>query len=200
MAFILIVFVLIISALNFRAMQSLWSFFNGVGVNILKDCFTVAGVARRLLFRTATEEGAGFPLISFQDRRLQEEILEPGIVGGASIVFCRYQEADVTFLHGESGKKCKSISGYDANSLYLACIGQEQPVGPYIHRRSENSFLPERREKYLISFIWLQYVARRDGIRITHALSAGREVRVLNRRVDGYCHETRTAFEFNGCW
>lgn len=182
------------------AVQALWTFYQKLGVNILKDCFTVAGVARKVLFKAAREYGAGFSLIHRKDRRLQEEILLQGVTGGPSIVYCRYQEADKTFLHGQSGKMCRSVQGYDCNSMYLGCIGTPMPTGSYIHRTAENHFVPERRDKYLISFVWLDWLSRERGISLTHAQNSGREVTVLGRKVDGYHHETRTVFQFHGCY
>ena len=49
---------------------------------------------------------------------------------------------------------------------------------------------------------WLNYTARRDDAerdRIRHVDNGG-EVRVNNRLVDGYDAETRTVYEFNGCF
>ena len=83
------------------------------------------------------------------------EILTTGMVGGPSIVFCRYAEAGVSKIRshiysrsdresGDSGagesqaagaklsadaKICRSVQGLDANSLYLFCSGQEMPCG-----------------------------------------------------------------------
>ena len=83
------------------------------------------------------------------------EILTTGMVGGPSIVFCRYAEAGVSQIRshiysrsdresGDSGagesqaagakisadaKICRSVQGLDANSLYLFCSGQEMPCG-----------------------------------------------------------------------
>ena len=61
------------------------------------------------------------------------ELLKTGMVGGPSIVFCRYAEQGVTYIrshvYGKESKKCKAIIGYDANSLYLYCSGQKMPCG-----------------------------------------------------------------------
>ena len=76
------------------------------------------------------------------------EMLTTGMVGGPSIVFCRYAEAGVSRIRshrysdsaagkaGETGAKlradaktCRAVLGLDANSLYLYCSGQEMPCG-----------------------------------------------------------------------
>ena len=62
------------------------------------------------------------------------EILTIGMVGGPSIVFCRYAEAGVSQIRSHiysraDAKICRSVQGLDANSLYLFCSGQEMPCG-----------------------------------------------------------------------
>ena len=68
------------------------------------------------------------------------EILTTGNVGGPSIVFCRYAEAGISKIRShinsdsEAGAKlraktCRAVLGFDANSLYLYCSGQEMPCG-----------------------------------------------------------------------
>ena len=59
------------------------------------------------------------------------DLLKTGMVGGPSIVFCRYAEKDVTKIrpqvYGDNAKTCKSVVGFDENSLYLYCLGDEMP-------------------------------------------------------------------------
>ena len=60
------------------------------------------------------------------------ELLKTGMIGGPSIVFCRYAEAEMSKIRShkyENAKTCKSVVGFDANSLYLYCSGQEMPCG-----------------------------------------------------------------------
>ena len=52
------------------------------------------------------------------------------MIGGPSIVFCRYAEAGVSQIRShiyEDAKTCRAVLGLDANSLYLFCSGQEMP-------------------------------------------------------------------------
>ena len=56
------------------------------------------------------------------------------MVGGPSIVFCRYAEAGVSQIRSHiyseaDSKTCRAVLGFDANSLYLYCSGQEMPCG-----------------------------------------------------------------------
>ena len=60
------------------------------------------------------------------------EMLTTGMIGGLSIVFCRYAEAEVSQIRShiyEDAKTCRAVLGFDANSLYLFCSGQEMPCG-----------------------------------------------------------------------
>ena len=61
-------------------------------------------------------------------------MLTTGMIGGPSIVFCRYAEVGVSKIRshiyrGADAKICRSVQGLDANSLYLFCSGQEMPCG-----------------------------------------------------------------------
>ena len=54
------------------------------------------------------------------------------MIGGPSIVFCRYAEAEMSKIRChkyENVKTCKSLVGFDANSLYLYCSGQKMLCG-----------------------------------------------------------------------
>ena len=61
------------------------------------------------------------------------EMLTKGMIGGPSIVFCRHAEAGVSkirsHIYEADAKTCLSVLGFDANSLYLFCSGQEMPCG-----------------------------------------------------------------------
>jgi hypothetical protein len=182
-------------------LETLMSFYEKKGVCIFKECISIAGIARKLLFQTAREEGAVFPLFSTADRDLQE-VVEAGLVGGPAITFCRYQEAGVTRIRGgESAKLCKSIHGYDCNSLYLGALGEPQMVWNYIRRRAQNGFRAERRQRdNMASFVWMDFIAMREGVDIEHYANTGREAVILGHRVDGWCPETNSCYDYDGCW
>ena len=60
------------------------------------------------------------------------ELLKTGMVGGPSIIFCRYAEVGASQIRSHKysdAKICKSINGWDANSLYPYCSWQEMPCG-----------------------------------------------------------------------
>ncbi len=54
------------------------------------------------------------------------------IVGGPSIIFNRYHEANKTYIRN-GNKTCKKVIGYDAHALYLWAIAQEMPTGHHEH-------------------------------------------------------------------
>jgi hypothetical protein len=66
--------------------------------------------------------------------------LKKNVVGGPSIIGHRYHKAGETYIQksyfdgekwnlGELGQKVKKIIGYDANALYLWCLGNSMPCG-----------------------------------------------------------------------
>ena len=66
------------------------------------------------------------------DKNKIYKLLKTGMVGGPSIVFMRYAEAEKTMIRPhkyKNPKKCVRIKGFDANGLYLYCAGQEMPCG-----------------------------------------------------------------------
>ena len=141
------------------------------------------------------------------------KVIKEGVVGGPAIVFHRYHERDKTFIrkrvyNGEA-RQCKKIIGVDANALYLSCLGREMPTG-YPSRLvfdeqnqwgSASRHQASRLAMGKVSHGWLEYLAYTRGIRISHARNGG-EVRLgqHNLPVDGFCHETRTVFQFHGCY
>ena len=46
---------------------------------------------------------------------------------------------------------------------------------------------------------WLKHTAQKENIFIQHSLNVG-EKRIGNFRVDGFCEQTNTVYEFQGCW
>ncbi|KAE9289648.1 hypothetical protein PR003_g25498 [Phytophthora rubi] len=53
--------------------------------------------------------------------------MKANIAGGPSIIFNRFAKRNETKIRG--GKLCKKVIGYDANALYLWCLGNEMPCG-----------------------------------------------------------------------
>ena len=84
----------------------------------------------------------------------------------------RFHESGVTKIrhveYGRDAKECRSITGFDANALYLWALMQNQPTGSYTRRLAENKFRPESPYYYgKMSMEWLEW----ESFRICHVMS-----------------------------
>ena len=166
------------------------------GIDIFKDYITLPGVARRMLYNSSNSK---FSLFNSENANLYYTFKQ-NIVGGPSIIFSRYQEKGVTDIKNIPNNKCQSVVGYDCNGLYSYAIRQEMPTGLYITRHKENGFRPEVSERYIDSYVWMDYLMLTENIKILHKLNNGKEIRFGNYLVDGYCVSTKTVYEYNGCY
>ena len=126
------------------------------------------------------------------------------MVGGAALIFNRYHEKGVTTLrqneYGEAVRQCRSIVGYDANALYVWSLMQDMHMGWYMRRREENGFRPESAELYVqMAAEWLTSESERTGRVIRHHTNDAAK-RIGKLLVDGWCSETKTAYQFHGCF
>ena len=48
--------------------------------------------------------------------------------------------------------------------------------------------------------MWMNYLSRKHNIRIQHARNSQTEVKIGKSYVDGYCCETKTVYEYIGCY
>ena len=77
-----------------------------------------------------------------EENKIVFDKLKSNITGGASIVFHRHHQSGKTRIKrpiydpktqqwnlGKNGNTVKNITGYDANALYLWCIGRSMPCG-----------------------------------------------------------------------
>ena len=126
------------------------------------------------------------------------ELVKDNIVGGPAIIFHRYHETGVTKIRGV--EPCRSIVGYDANALYMWALMQEMLTGWYTRRRAEKQFRPQPAQPYgQMAVQWLTWDAAKNVCKIRHQVN-GREKRNGKLPVDGWCHETHTAYQFYGCY
>jgi G:T-mismatch repair DNA endonuclease (very short patch repair protein) len=127
------------------------------------------------------------------------------IVGGPSIIFCRYQEKDTTRIreheYGQQGKLCKEVLGCDANALYLWSMMQTMPTGSPIRRQKWNNFIPTFVDKFgRTAWKWLEYMAFTTNSQIEHKFNSGeKKIGRHGLPVDGYCSKTKTVYQFHGC-
>jgi hypothetical protein len=104
-----------------------------------------------MLFESGHKAGASFSLFDKNNKDMYYTI-KNNIIGGLNIIFNRYHEVGETFIRNNLSKPCRKIVGFDANALYLHCIGQPMPTGPFVRRSLENEFKPPKSEQYLLSY------------------------------------------------
>ena len=154
------------------------------------------GVARKMLYKSTISK---FSLFNQNNADLYYTFRQ-NIVGGPSIIFTRYHEKGETNIKKIDKNKCKSVVDYDCNGLYSYAIRQDMPTGVYVRRKFENSFCPEVSERYIDSYIWIDYLMKIENIKILHKLKNSKEICFGNYLVDGYCVNNKTVYEFNGCY
>jgi hypothetical protein len=120
-----------------EAIEKMKEFYKLKRLDIFKDGVSLPGLVLKYLIKSTDSE---FYLFDEEDKITKEDrkrnnlfyLLKDSIVGGPSIIFNRYHEANKTYIRGLN-KLCKKIIGYDANALYLWAIAQEMPTGKHEH-------------------------------------------------------------------
>lgn len=180
-----------------EAVEKMQQFYKDKNVDVFKVSISVPGIACTLLFRSAVAEHASFALFGTEDEDLYQKV-KNDIIGGPSIIFTRHHKVGDTTIR--EGKLCANIIGFDANALYLWCLGSPMTVGAF-RKRDDKNFRPERRDRWLMMYDWLDWWNRRkEGLHIQHKLNVEREKKVGQYRVDGYDPITNTVYEFHGCY
>ena len=130
------------------------------------------------------------PMIYLIDEKIIDEKnkevfykMKNNIVGGPSIVYHRYHEVGQTkitrvhynqetkdWCYDDDGKKVEKIVGYDANSLYLHCLEQEQLCGKleWVPTESEVSdnrrILQKKMTELTTESHWLEFLTEFYGL------------------------------------
>ena len=173
------------------------AFYRDRHIDMFKDGISVPGLSLLHLFNDLPND-TNFVTFNRTNSDLHK-LVKDNIVGGPAIIFHRYHEKDVTKIRG-GGETCRAIVGYDANALYLWALMQDMPTGWYVRRREENGFRPQQAQPYgQMAIQWLTWEAAKNGCTIRHQVN-GREKRIGKLPVDGWCAETRTAYQFHGCY
>ena len=180
-----------------QAIDKQFAFYCDRDIDMFKDGISVPGLSLLHLFNDLPND-TYFTVFNRTNSDLHQ-LVKYNIVGGPAIIFHRHHEKGVTKIRG-GGELCRAIVGYDANALYLWAIMQDMPTGWYTRRREENGFRPQQAQPYgQMAAQWLTSVSFTTGHTIRHQ-SNGREKRVGKLLVDGWCAETRTAYQFHGCY
>ena len=171
------------------------AFYHDQHIDIFKDGISVPGLTLLYLFNGLPPD-TNFVTFNRTNSDLHQ-LVKDNIVGGPAIIFHRYHEKDVTKIRGGE-ELCRAIVGYDANALYLWAIMQDMPTGWYTRRREENGFRPQQTQPFgQMAVQWLTWEAAKNGCAIRHQVN-GREKRIGQLLVDGWCAQSRTAYQFHG--
>jgi hypothetical protein len=144
-----------------------------------KDTFMPKFYRRKALLRFAKNN----PMIYLIDKKNKEVFykIKNNVVGGPSIVYHRYHEVGQTkidrvhysqetkqWFHNEDGKKVEKIVGYDANSLYLHCLEQDQLCGQLKWIPNEAKFKPNNLQETMTTLTtesqWLDFLNNFFGL------------------------------------
>ena len=125
-----------------EAIEKQFLFSKSKKLDLFKNGMTVPGLTLKYLFSTVNP-GLHFTVIDSRNQDLHR-LIKDTITGEPSIIFCRYQEANVTKLrelkYGQDAKICKSIQRNDANALYLWAIMQGMPTSYLIRYKKNQQF------------------------------------------------------------
>ena len=172
-------------------------FYKQHNIDRFKDGISVPGLSLLHLFNDLPNDT--YFTVFNNTNKDAHKLVKANIVGGPAIIFHRYHEKNVTRIRGGS-EPCRSIVGYDANALYLWALMQDMPTGWYTRRRAEKQFRPQPAQPYgQMAVQWLTWEAAKNGCTIRHQVN-GREKRIGKLPVDGWCAQTRTAYQFHGCF
>ena len=180
-----------------EAISKQFVFYRDRDIDMFKDGICVPCLSLLHLFNDLPNDT--FFTIFNQTNSDLHKLVKDNIVGGPAIILHRYHEQGITKIRGGE-ETCRKIEGYDANALYLWAIMQDMPTGWYMRRREENGFRPQQAQPYgQMADQWINCESNRTGCTIRHQAN-GREKRIGKLLVDGWCAETRTAYQFHGCF
>ena len=152
---------------------------NSNKLDVFKESCSLPGLTQRYLFNKLSKDDY-FTCIGREHKHIYKDLKELGIVGGPSIVFHRYHEADVTKIKGK--EMCKCVIGFDCNSMYLNCTAKRMCTGYYVLREKKDNFIKQTRYSKE-SIQWLDYVDKN----IRHAEnSIHGEKRIENFSINGF--------------
>ena len=120
------------------------------------------------------------------------------------IKYCR-SDVDIMrkccLLYREMFRKETDIDPFN-KSLTIASYCQEVYRTNFLKKDTIAVFNHDRQLKTKQSNVavkWLSYISEKEGLCIQHVRNGG-EKRFRNYSLDGYCEETHTAYEFQGCF
>ena len=172
-------------------------------LDIFKRSFSVSRIAK-LRMMQKIEKNSFFCLFPKRHAGLYKT-LRNQLTGGLSIVFCRYAAAGETQIRNHeisNPETTEKILGLDANSLYLHAIAQNNPTGYFCRYKESENYRPDSCSRYgLMAYQWLCLMQEKEGRFIQSRYNIGeRFVSKYSYKVDRFCEETNTVYEFEGCF
>ena len=177
-----------------QAIENMNEFYKNIRIDFIHQAISIPGVAMRVCFNSITDPTAEFHLFNPKNKDIYH-LFKENIVGGPSVIFNPYHETGKTFIRNNPNKPCQKIIGYDANALYLWAIGQNFPAGYPLIRRQEKFFVREFPQFSGGCRDWIDWLIFEQNIEIQSAFHGG-EKKIGSYRVDGFCQNLNTIFEF----
>ena len=165
-------------------------FYHDRQVDVLKSGYTLPGIANKILHNSTTSK-----FHPFQSRDLDwVKRVRENVVGGPSIVFCRYAEAGKTKIRKDGDKTCETIVGVDASQLYPYAMCQPMPCGPYTRWDFQEGEFKAKRDwrSQLEKTILCYWSSIRPQCKIQCLHSDGKQRRIGPYLVDGFCAHCNT--------
>ena len=179
-----------------QGIENMNEFYKQKHIDFMHQAISLPGVTMRVCFNSITDPEA--ESISLMRRiKIYTSLFKQNIVGGPSIIFNQYHEAGKAFIRNNLNKPCQKIIGYDANAFYLWAIGQKLGVGFSLVRQEENNVRREFPQFAAGCCDWIDWLIHEHNIEIQSAFHGG-EKKIGPFKVDSFCQELHTMFEFYG--
>ena len=183
-----------------EAIKKMFRFYKNRHIDMFKDGISVPRLTLKYMFQDLPDY---FTLPDEKNKDLCD-LCKNSIVGSPRVVFHRYHEKDHTFIRPkeyDDPKPCKSIIGFDANTLYLWSIMQETPTGHFVLQKEETGFRRETPRRYEhMAINWLEREALQSRQSTRHQGKDSEKFIGMKRLpVDGFCRNTNTVYELQGC-
>ena len=180
-----------------QAIEKMNDYYKDKNVDFMHQAITLPGIAKRICLNSITDPNVEIHLFNQKQQDIYQHFKD-NIVGGASIIYHRNQQAQKSFICNNPNKPCKSIVGYDANTLYLHALSMDLPTQISLIRREENEFKKEFPGISEGCHDWINCIIHDRNIKIHSALHGGGEKKIGSYKVNGFCQELNTVFEFFG--
>ncbi len=194
------------------AVSKLLKIYDKENICLFKETISLPGVSMLKLFRSTDKA-----LFTLCNNAGIHSIIQSGIQGGISLIFCRYVEVGVTKIKSHIFKNdealpCSIIKGFDANALYLYATSLDMPTFIPIHYSICNithNLVPSKygNLKYSREVCWLLLLEIEYSILIRSCYRDGQKSFFHEGKIyylDGYYFDksknTKYIFEYFGCF